>query len=157
MNAKSFLKVVMLAGIVVCVGFLSGCEKKTPVSAVKPLEIIDVKIGIGDKQVDQFNASDKIKISYDVKNMFAINIGGKPYIWVRQDIMIRDSKNAIVLVRPAVLEIKRPVNQKPARFINEVSLSTIKNLKPGNFKIHIFLTDIVSFQTAKNIVPFVIK
>jgi len=152
MGKKSLLKIALVL-IVICSTFVCGCAKKS----VKPLQIIDVKIGLGDKLTDQFGATDKIKISYDVKNMFAINISGKPYIWLRQDIMIRDSKNSIVLVHPAVLEIKKPVNEKPARFINDVSLPAIKNLNPGNFKIYIFVTDLVSFQTATKITPFIVK
>ena len=152
MREISFFKKALLTAVV-CAGFIPGCAKKQ----VMPLEIIDVKIGSGDKQLCRFNITDKIKISYDVKNMFAINVGGKPYIWIRQDVMIRDSKNSIVLLRPSVLEIKRPVSEKPAGFINEVSLPSVKNLKPGNFKVYIFLTDLVSFQTTMKILPFTVK
>ncbi|MFH0948274.1 MAG: hypothetical protein V1833_04665 [Elusimicrobiota bacterium] len=140
---------------------LLGCSKCSKCfrgeKGIKPLQIIDVKIGVGDTQTDKFALSDKIKVSYDLKDLFAINIGGKPNVWIRQDIMVCDATGSIVLLRPGILEIKKPLSDKPARFINEISLSAIENLKAGNYKIYLLVTDLVSFQIKLQEIPFVIK
>jgi hypothetical protein len=54
-----------------------------------------------------------------VRGNIAVNEDDGAYFWIRQDLIIRDSKGAIVFVQPGVLDIKKPVSEKPSQFIND--------------------------------------
>jgi len=123
--------------------------------------ITDITIGSGEKGLEtprvEFALNEKIWITYDVNNITAMNAAGSQYFWIRQDIMVHDEKGAIVLVKPSVLDVKKPVAEKPVKFINEISLEGIENVKPGRFTATLLATDIVGFQTAAEKVRFTVK
>lgn len=119
----------------------------------KPLKIVNLTIDNarrpdGGKNI-YFGRSDKIIISYDAANLFAIRPENKsPLIHIRQDLVLRDRRGNIVFIKPAILDVKKPLDKKPAKFINEISLEAIKDLPTGEYEIGVLLTDLVGFQTA---------
>lgn len=118
----------------------------------KPLKIVNLKI---DNAISpdgggniSFRRSDKIIISYDAANLFAVRLKNKsPLIHIRQDLVLRDRRGNIVFIKPAILDVEKPLDKKPARFINEISLGAIKDLPTGEYEIGVLLTDLVGFQT----------
>lgn len=119
----------------------------------KPLKIVGLKIDNalppdGGRNVS-FGRSDKIIISYDAANLFAVRLKNKsPLIHIRQDLVLRDGRGNIVFIKPAILDVEKPLDKKPARFINEISLGAIKDLPAGEYEIGVLLSDLVGFQTA---------
>lgn len=119
----------------------------------KPLKIVNLKIDNatppdGGRNIS-FGRSDKIIISYDASNLFAVRLKNKsPLIHIRQDLVLRDRRGNIVFIKPAILDVEKPLDKKPAKFINEISLEAIKDLPAGEYEIGVLLSDLVGFQTA---------
>ena len=138
---------------------LSSCRKYN--HDADSFAITDITVGAGEKGLEtprvEFALNEKIWITYDVNNITAMNSAGSQYFWIRQDIMVQDEKGAIVLVKPSVLDVKKTVAEKPVKFINEVSLQGIENIKPGRFTATLLVTDIVGFQTATQKARFTVK
>jgi len=164
----------------------------SPYYVVKPLKILDLKvdnpplhsrrrIGGGgntimtaaDMATDSyktdeaavFSRDDKIIISYDVAELFALRPKSRqvssgdsePQIHIRQDLIVKNSSGDVLLVKPAIIDLKKPLSLKPARFINEIYLSAVKDLSPGDYAIEILVTDLVGFQTSKGVLKFAVK
>lgn len=140
-------------------GVLASCGKGKcqPSSAsggnVSPFEIIDVRVGTGAQDLEHaktvFRQDQKIWVSYDIRNITAMNTDKGPIFWVRQDVIVRDSKQNVVLLMPDVIMVKKALAQKPAKFVNELSLAGVKDLKEGSYTITLLATDLISFTVAR--------
>lgn len=117
--------------------------------------ITDLTIGAGvNESKTDFNKKEKIWLSFDAENITAIKENGTSNFWLREDLIIRDSNGAIVMLQPNVFEIKKPISEKPVKFNNEISLSNVENLNPGKYSITILLTDLAGFQISAKTVLF---
>jgi hypothetical protein len=125
------------------------------------LQVTDTRIGTGIADIaigtTVFNADENIVATFDVKNIAALTENGINYYWLREDLVVRDSNGAIVLVKPAIIDGKEPLFSKPLKFKNSFTMSGVSGIKPGKYNVVIFVTDIVSLKTAKTEIPITIK
>ncbi|MBN1824420.1 MAG: hypothetical protein JW803_08885 [Endomicrobiales bacterium] len=125
------------------------------------LSIYSPVVGGGENGLEnprtEFAINEKIWVTYDVKNITAVKEDGTSSFWLRQDLIIRDKKGNVVVVQPGVLDVKKPVAEKPARFVNEISLAGVEGLKPGRYEITLLVTDVISFKTVSETVFIKIK
>jgi hypothetical protein len=128
------------------------------------LEITDVRIGTGDKEITegkiQFGANEKIIITFNVKNFttLAEYSGAKnlTYYYIRQDLIVRDNKGGVVLLMPSIMNEKKIIQAMPQKFTDTFSLSNVAGLKPGNYTVSLLATDLIGFHTAFAEVPIII-
>ena len=69
---------------------------------------------------------------------------------------VYSSKDNIVFIKNDVIKTKLPVPQKPAWFVNKISLADYK-LEKGKYKLTILATDLSSFNTAEKTAEFKIN
>ena len=118
------------------------------------LAITDIRIGSGDKGVTegkiQFGPNEKITITFRVNKFTtaAENSGGKnlAYYYIRQDLTVRDKKGGVVLLMPAVINEKKPVQAMPQKFAETFSFSGVAGLEPGNYTVSLLVTDLIGFH-----------
>jgi len=143
---------------------LCGSKQKNVNSTA--FEICDSRIGSGDKDIAEgkinFSANENIIITFDVRNFTTLtenwlNNSGITYYWIREDIIVRDKKGAIVLLQPAVIDGKSPLYAKPLKFRNSFTLSKIDGVKPGPYTVTLLATDLIGFQTALTTIPIKVK
>lgn len=134
------------------------CKKSASPS---DFQITSVTIGSGRTELEipktSFTKDEKIFISYDAKNIISMRDGAGEYFWIRQDIMVQDSKNRISAMEPGVINIKDEIANKPEKFINELSVADIMKAGPGRYNITILVTDLIGLQTAKTRIPITVK
>lgn len=135
-----------------------GINRKTKAS---DLQISGITIGTGATELEtpkaEFLKNEKIFITYDLQNIVSVKDGSGEYFWIRQDLMVQDSKNAIVIMQPDVLNIKDEIAHKPAKFVNEFSLADIEKAVPGRYTVTILATDISGMQAAKTRILITIR
>jgi hypothetical protein len=153
-------KFKLIIFIVLSVLLLSSCKQCPLLSAFKSscgikntLQITDNLVYSEEKGVKTpktvFGITEKIMLSFDVTKITAMHEKNTSIFWIRQDLVVKDLKEDIVLVKPGIIEIKKPVYEKPAKFVNEISFSNILNMKPGKYTISIIVTDLIGFNTDK--------
>ncbi len=168
-------KIIALGAVCVLVGVLAGrwssfqkngmniFPPSYASARLKPLKIENLKfdtVASVDKGVI-FSKEDTVVFSYELSGLVALNPADKKnnsfgknnkkedaFIHIRQDLMVRDTKGNILIVKPQILEVKRILSEKPARFVNEISLKKIPTVPNGKYEIDILVTDLVGFQTA---------
>lgn len=140
--------------ILLSCAFLLGCGSK---KASRSLEIVGTVLGTGNAGLEaprsEFKQNEKIWVTFDVNNITAMRTKTDEYFWIRQDVKIEDANGAVVLVKPSALDVKKPLTQKPVKFINEISLAGVQNLKSGTYAITLLVTDVIGFQTTKKRIP----
>lgn len=123
-------------------------------------QITDLNISLlsnGPNAKNEFNINDKIRISFDVKNLVAVKENNRSFIWIRQDLSVKDLLGNIVLMKPGIIDIKKPVYEKPLKFTNDLIFTSIKNLKPGKYTATLLVTDLIGFNSDEKTINFTLK
>ena len=162
----AFILILLLSSCGKCPILSKLCGSKQKSASTTAFEITDARIGAGDKDISEgrivFDANEKIIITFDVRNFTTLtenwlNNSGITYYWIREDLMVRDKKGAIVMLQPAVIDGRQPTYTKPLKFKNSFTLSKIDGVKPGRYTVTLLATDLIGFQTATTTIPIKIK
>ena len=63
----------------------------------------------------------------------------------------------ILLEKSDVINMKKPVYEKPLRFTNDIGFTNVKNIKPGKYAATILVTDLIGFNTDEQTINFTLK
>ncbi|MCB4791002.1 MAG: hypothetical protein LHV68_03850 [Elusimicrobia bacterium] len=148
--ATSFL-FVFLFSFLSCKNLKQSSSKDKTERSKESFQITDLKIGSGNNKIEiektEFKIGEIIRLNFSAKNLIAVKEKNVKYYWVREDLTVRDSRNAIVLLKAGIIDQKDLISRKPLEFVNEISLKNIEGLKTGNYTIALLVTDMIGFKT----------